>query len=100
MAKSKRFTAASKPRDTPNKFCRSWAKRQPLTESRPLTEPRPKGAVLGRMTTWLRVAAAFLATFAAAFAQDTLDPAFARIPFDSWLTGHDQARFQWSARTG
>lgn len=26
----------------------------------------------------------------------TLDPAFARIPFDQWLSDHDQARFRWT----
>jgi hypothetical protein len=32
-----------------------------------------------------------------AFAQ-SLDPAFATIPFDHWLTEHDQAHFQWTVK--
>ena len=39
----------------------------------------------------------FLAVLAAASAQDVLDPAAAKIPFDHWLTG-EQAQFRWSAR--
>jgi hypothetical protein len=46
-----------------------------------------------------RIFIAFLATLSASFAQDVLDPVFTKIPFDSWLTDRDQARFQWSART-
>jgi hypothetical protein len=46
----------------------------------------------------LRVVTAFLAALAAAPAQDMLDPAFAKVPFDRWLTDRDQSRFQWSAR--
>jgi hypothetical protein len=51
------------------------------------------------MSATLRMAAAFLAALSPAFAQDTLDPAFTKIPFDSWLTDRDQSPFQWSART-
>jgi hypothetical protein len=101
----------SKPKATPRRFWPAWSK-QPLpsvtarqtrttlqtrTTPRPPTEPRPEGAVFGRMSATLRMAAAFLAALSPAFAQDTLDPAFTKIPFDSWLTDRDQSPFQWSA---
>jgi hypothetical protein len=47
---------------------------------------------------WSRVGAMFLVALAAANAQEVLDPAFARIPFDSWFTEHEQSHFQWGAK--
>jgi hypothetical protein len=51
----------------------------------------------------LRIVVTALMTCNAAFAQNrpsnsVLDPAFATIPFDRWLTEHDQAHFRWSAQ--
>jgi hypothetical protein len=51
----------------------------------------------------LRMVVTALMTCNAAFAQNrppnsVLDPAFATIPFDRWLTEQDQAHFQWSAK--
>jgi hypothetical protein len=48
------------------------------------------------VTLW--VVTALLAAVAAASAQDMLDPAFAKIPFDQWFTDRDQSRFQWGVR--
>jgi len=51
------------------------------------------------MTAALRIATIALASFSAAYAQDVLDPAFAKAPIESWLTERDSAHFQWSVRT-
>lgn len=39
-----------------------------------------------------------LVLFALTASAQSQDPAFATIPFDHWLTEHDQAHFQWTAK--
>jgi hypothetical protein len=47
----------------------------------------------------LTVVVALLAARPAAPAQDVLDPTFAKVSLENWLTDRDQARFQWNVRT-
>jgi len=51
-----------------------------------------------RLPQWRALAFALIAALSSASAQDILDPAFQKIPFDTWFTEKGQARFDWSAR--